>query len=415
MASIGTGTFLGCTSLTAVTVPGNVTSLGYQAFGGCTALTGVFFLGNAPTTVDADVFLGSPNVKAYYCSPATGWGATLSDAPTVAVSAPLIVRPPADQSVRAGSKVTFSVSAFGPPSLRYQWQFNGTNISGAKSSTLTLNSVQSKNAGTYTVVVANSYGTTNSPPAVLTIAGAAGTYKGLITTGSAFDAANSGAFVLTVTPGGAFSAKLSFPTETISASGGLAWDGGPAGAAARFTSQVGGRKVEVRLRLASDSSTTVSGSLTAVGESEPAAQLDGAMVANTTSAGPFHLTLLPATTNQPAGNGSGSVAVSTNGVQINLRLADGTALVALASDRLQNGVIPVFSPLYGQKGFLIGWLSLTNDQVVSASALAWHKAAGPSTGAATEGFNQWIWVQGDASIPGTNAVHGVAGQPGSTP
>jgi hypothetical protein len=53
--------------------------------------------------------------------------------------------------------------------LSYQWKLNGGDISGATSSTLTLNNAQAANAGTYTVVVTNPAGSRTSEPAILTI------------------------------------------------------------------------------------------------------------------------------------------------------------------------------------------------------------------------------------------------------
>ena len=42
------------------------------------------------------------------------------------------------------------------PPLSYQWQFDGTNIDGATNTTLTLNDVQSSQAGNYAVLVLTS-------------------------------------------------------------------------------------------------------------------------------------------------------------------------------------------------------------------------------------------------------------------
>jgi hypothetical protein len=53
--------------------------------------------------------------------------------------------------------------------LSYQWNFNTTNIVGATNAILTLNNVQFTQAGSYTVLVANNNGSTNSIPAVLTV------------------------------------------------------------------------------------------------------------------------------------------------------------------------------------------------------------------------------------------------------
>ncbi|MGO8675015.1 MAG: beta strand repeat-containing protein, partial [Limisphaerales bacterium] len=84
-------------------------------------------------------------------------------------TAPGIVTQPVSQGVAAGANVSFSVTASGTPPLSYQWQFNGANLSGATTSSLTLTNVQTANAGSYTVVVTNSAGSVSSAAAVLTV------------------------------------------------------------------------------------------------------------------------------------------------------------------------------------------------------------------------------------------------------
>jgi hypothetical protein len=117
------------------------------------------------------------------------------------------------------------------------------------------------------VVVANSYGSVTSPPAVLSLANVAGAYRGRITLGDSPDDPSPGAFALAVTAGGAFSARLTFSSQTLSASGRFAVEDTQGGAAStRFTGQLGDRPVEVLLTIALDGSTAVSGSLTASGD-----------------------------------------------------------------------------------------------------------------------------------------------------
>jgi hypothetical protein len=69
-----------------------------------------------------------------------------------------ITTAPGDQTVSAGANVTLTVSATGTPPLQYQWQFSGTNISGATKSSLTVSNAQSSSAGSYTVTVTNNFG-----------------------------------------------------------------------------------------------------------------------------------------------------------------------------------------------------------------------------------------------------------------
>lgn len=85
---------------------------------------------------------------------------------------PSIISHPQSQSVLPGKSVTFSVSASGTPPLSYQWRFNGTNISGATASSLTLSNVQTNDAGNYAVLVSNNDGSTLSATAILTVTAA---------------------------------------------------------------------------------------------------------------------------------------------------------------------------------------------------------------------------------------------------
>jgi len=90
-------------------------------------------------------------------------------ATVTSASPPSITTQPASLSVNPGASATFSVVAGGASPLSYQWRFNGVNISGATSSSYTKSNVQATNAGNYSVVVNNAYGTATSANAVLTV------------------------------------------------------------------------------------------------------------------------------------------------------------------------------------------------------------------------------------------------------
>jgi len=49
VSGIETEAFKSCTSLTAITIPANITNIGESAFNGCSGLESAFFMGNAPT------------------------------------------------------------------------------------------------------------------------------------------------------------------------------------------------------------------------------------------------------------------------------------------------------------------------------------------------------------------------------
>lgn len=82
---------------------------------------------------------------------------------------PSISSQPASRTVTNGGVATFSVTASGSGTLRYQWRANGVSVSGATNSSLTLSSSTTNQAGGYTVVVTNNYGAVTSSTATLTV------------------------------------------------------------------------------------------------------------------------------------------------------------------------------------------------------------------------------------------------------
>jgi len=98
-------------------------------------------------------------------------GNTPSNSATLTVqSPPSITTPPANQTVIAGQSATFSVVAAGTAPLSYQWQKNGSTISGAISASYTTPATTAKdNGATFGVMVSNVAGNTPSTSATLTV------------------------------------------------------------------------------------------------------------------------------------------------------------------------------------------------------------------------------------------------------
>jgi hypothetical protein len=91
---------------------------------------------------------------------------------------PGISKEPTAQTVTVGSSVTFSVTANGTATLKYQWKLGSGNITGATKANYTISKVSSANAGNYSVVVSNAAGSIRSTGAVLTVkSGYAGKYN----------------------------------------------------------------------------------------------------------------------------------------------------------------------------------------------------------------------------------------------
>ena len=84
--------------------------------------------------------------------------------------APTITTQPANQTVTAGQTATFSVVASGTAPLTYQWQKNGSAISGATATSYTTPVTTTADSGElFRVVVSNSAGSVTSNSATLTV------------------------------------------------------------------------------------------------------------------------------------------------------------------------------------------------------------------------------------------------------
>ena len=94
-------------------------------------------------------------------------------------SPPSITTQPASQTNTAGQNAIFNVTASGTPTLHYQWQVktngafanlsNGGQYSGVTTASATVSTLALGNAGSYDVVVTNSFGAVTSATAVLTV------------------------------------------------------------------------------------------------------------------------------------------------------------------------------------------------------------------------------------------------------
>ena len=104
--------------------------------------------------------------RAYDC---VGNSAASSAVNLTVTAPPMVVSPPASQTVGMGSNATFSVTATGTAPLAYQWLFNGTPLAGKTSATLVLPAVDSSSAGSYSVTVTNAFGSATSSAATLSV------------------------------------------------------------------------------------------------------------------------------------------------------------------------------------------------------------------------------------------------------
>ena len=100
-----------------------------------------------------------------------GFGLTAS-APTlvnVLDSVPFFLTTPVTRSAYLGSKFSLGAAAGGSGPLQFQWRFNGQPIAGATTDELFFNPARIADSGAYSIVASNSFGSTTSAVANLTV------------------------------------------------------------------------------------------------------------------------------------------------------------------------------------------------------------------------------------------------------
>ncbi|MDR3460674.1 MAG: immunoglobulin domain-containing protein [Verrucomicrobiae bacterium] len=102
------------------------------------------------------------------------WGKTNWLKTTYSATAPFIVAQPQNTTNTTGQSVTFTVVVGGTGPLAYQWYFNtNTPVASGTNSALTINNLQTTNAGSYSVVVTNAAGSVTSSNAFLAVSSGA--------------------------------------------------------------------------------------------------------------------------------------------------------------------------------------------------------------------------------------------------
>jgi sugar lactone lactonase YvrE len=146
----------------------NVTASGSSPFSYQWRLYGTNLNGTASSYTVASAQPG--NAGPYSVVVTNAYGAITSAVATLTVVLPPIINvQPASQVSAVSNSVTFSVGLSQGTSPAYQWSQNGTAISGATLSSLTLASISWSSAGTYSVVVSNLAGSQISADATLIV------------------------------------------------------------------------------------------------------------------------------------------------------------------------------------------------------------------------------------------------------
>ena len=124
------------------------------------ATSNTFWIVNVQATNAGDYSVAITN--------SVGW-AISSNATLTVLAPPVITTQPLSISRLQGGSAKFSVTASGTMPLRYQWNFNGANLSTGTNPDLQLVNLQAWQAGIYSVAVSNDLGWAISSNAVLTV------------------------------------------------------------------------------------------------------------------------------------------------------------------------------------------------------------------------------------------------------
>ena len=126
-------------------------------------------LAGYPTVALTNV--SASNAGSYTVVISSPYGSVTSAVATLTVQAPPVITvQPTNQTVLAGSSPVFTVAAAGSGPFGYLWYVASTNLLQCDTNcTLTLPCVFTNDAGSYTVVVTNAYGSVTSAVATLTV------------------------------------------------------------------------------------------------------------------------------------------------------------------------------------------------------------------------------------------------------
>ena len=131
------------------------TNATYQWYQNGTSLGG-FWLWTSPNS-GTDVSPLMTDAGTYYVVGSDPYASVTSSLATLTVIPLAITAQPTNKFTWLGGNARFSVSATGLTPITYQWQFQGVDIPGANTNSLTLTNVQSSQFGAYDVVLANAY------------------------------------------------------------------------------------------------------------------------------------------------------------------------------------------------------------------------------------------------------------------
>lgn len=131
-----------------------------------------FFHGtNLPGATHATLLLTNTQPDAagpYFVVVSNAFGVSTNSGAQLAILPESITAQPANQMAYGGDNVTNNVGVQGGE-LVYQWRLSGTNLDGATNAQLVLPNVTTNQAGDYSVLITNRYGSVESSNATLTV------------------------------------------------------------------------------------------------------------------------------------------------------------------------------------------------------------------------------------------------------
>jgi hypothetical protein len=215
------------------TFPGNLArTVGHSPVDiGASNFSGEFFKGIIDEVSIYNRLLLDTEIASVYASGSKGKCAT-------PIPAHIAVQP-SGQSVVIGQTATLIASGAGTAPLSYQWLFKGGVIPHATNSVLVLTNVQMSQAGDYSFIVTNAYGSAVSSNATLVVNFPPATVQAVSATGTAGQLITVPVVLLANGNENALGFSLSFPTNRLSIAG-VALGTGATNAALQFNTNQSG-------------------------------------------------------------------------------------------------------------------------------------------------------------------------------
>lgn len=94
---------------------------------------------------------------------------TIESLPLPLMEKPIVLQQPTNQTIMSGNTAVIGVLASGRSPLFYNWHFNGTNIAFTSTNQISIPNFQAANAGDYSLVITNTYGSVISSNALVAV------------------------------------------------------------------------------------------------------------------------------------------------------------------------------------------------------------------------------------------------------